>query len=381
MKHTKGNGITVLSLFDGMSCGQIALRELGVKYARYYASEVDKHAIAQAQLNFPDTVQLGDVRRWREWTLDWGNIDLILAGSPCQGFSIAGKMLGFQDARSRLFFDFADILSHARAHNPRVKFLLENVQMRKSDMRVVNSRLGLYPVTIDSALVSAQSRKRCYWSNIRIRCNGLFGEPQTDIPQPPDRGILLKDILDDNVPDKYTLRGNALARIIMENPCVNRQKAYCVSVKNNTSGYGNERTMTVIQLNPSKESGGQQPYQQNMVYDDEGKSPAHMAELCCGNYAILQRRRGFNKGGVKEGKSPSITAHKWEYNNHLLHGNIRRLTPTECARLQTVPDWYKWACSDTQQYRMLGNGWTVEVIKHILSYMGKKNFGKKIKHQ
>jgi DNA (cytosine-5)-methyltransferase 3A len=371
---------TVLSLFDGMSCGQIALRELGVRSYRYYASDIDRHAIAQAQLNFPDTVQLGDVEQWRAWDVDWASVDLILAGSPCQGFSVAGKGLAFSDPRSRLFFTFVDILRHVQTHNKNVKFLLENVVMKKSHQRVISDALKLQPVCISSALVSAQLRKRLYWSNIKVRRDGLFGDTQTDIPQPKDRGILLKDILEEHVPERYFLRGKTLARILKEMAQVDREKAYCLSTKNSTTGYGNPSTMTVVsvpgagtqmilqrargfndggilhektptlsassyehnnlvfQLNPSRESCGQQPYQGYRVYDVRGKAPAHVAEMSAGSYAINDA------------------------------ATLRRLTPTECARLQTIPDWYKWNCSDTQQYKMLGNGWTVEVIKHILSF-------------
>jgi DNA (cytosine-5)-methyltransferase 3A len=329
--------MTVLSLFDGMSCGQIALRELGVKYRAYYASEIDPHAIGQALLNFPDTVQLGDVTAWRAWDVDWASVELLLAGSPCQGFSRAGKRLAFDDPRSKLFFEFADILDHVRRRNPRVRFLLENVAMPKRDVRVISERVGVLPVRIESALVSAQLRDRLYWTNIRTRREGLFGELRSDIPQPEDRGIMLEDILEDSVPEKYHLKGKTLERILRENPKLNPDKACCVTAKSNTAGYGNPRTMTVVQLNASRESGGRQPYQQNRVYNAAGKSPAHMAQASFGSYAVL------------DGKM------------------LRRLTPTECARLQTIPEWYRWACSDTQQYKLTGNGWTVEVIKHILS--------------
>ena len=121
----------ILSLFDGMSCGQIALKECGVKVEKYYASEIDKFAIAQTQLNFPDTIQLGSITEWKSWDIEWNNINLILAGSPCQGFSFAGKQLNFQDEQSKLFFVFVDILNHVKKLNPDVKFLLENVNMKK----------------------------------------------------------------------------------------------------------------------------------------------------------------------------------------------------------------------------------------------------------
>ena len=191
--------MNVLSLFDGMSCGRIALRELWIEPEHYYASEIDKFAISQTRLNFPDTIHLGDVTKWRKWEIDWGTIDLILAGSPCQGFSFAGKQLAFDDPRSKLFFVFVDILNHVKALNPDVFFLLENVNMKKEHMRVITEYCGVHPVNINSNLVSAQNRNRWYWTNIRTRKVGLFGEIHSDIPQPKDEGILLRDILEEEV--------------------------------------------------------------------------------------------------------------------------------------------------------------------------------------
>lgn len=388
----------VLSLFDGMSCGQIALRELGIIPEVYYASEIDRHAIAQTQLNFPDTVQLGDVQCWKDWDIDWEHIDLVMGGSPCQGFSFCGKQLAFDDPRSRLFFVFAEILDYARSHNPNVKFLLENVNMKKEYLNVISDRVGVRPVNINSTLVSAQNRNRWYWTDIRTRREGIFGEVFSDIPQPEDRGILLQDILEKEVGDKYYLSEKAARCVLDEKRLgkkytqINGEKALTLTAKgtSNHTGthisndlsyvltpkrteYGKKirkdyesgkikesrkniqslepridgktnclttvsKDNLIIQLNTSKESGGKQPYQQNRVYDTAGKSPALMADMSCGSHAVYQKSR------------------------------IRRLTPTECARLQTIPDWYRWGCSDTQQYRMLGNGWTVEVIKHILSF-------------
>ncbi len=196
--------LKVLSLFDGMSCGAIALHELGVPI-KYYASEIDQHATKQTKLNFPDTVHLGDVTKWLEWDLDWSTINLVLAGSPCQGFSFAGKQLAFDDPRSKLFFVFVEILNHIKKLNPDVKFLLENVNMKKEYLRVISEYVGVFPVNINSNLVSAQNRDRWYWTNIRTKKVGLFDELYVDIPQPKDRGILLKDILESDVDEKYFL--------------------------------------------------------------------------------------------------------------------------------------------------------------------------------
>ncbi|WP_294597397.1 DNA (cytosine-5-)-methyltransferase [uncultured Rikenella sp.] len=394
----------ILSLFDGMSCGQIALRELGVEPEVYYASEIDPHAIRQTQHNFPATVQLGDVERWREWAIDWAGIDLVLAGSPCQGFSFAGKQLAFDDPRSRLFFVFVDILDHVRQHNPEVRFLLENVNMKREYLRVISEHVGVFPVRINSSLVSAQNRDRWYWTDIKTRREGLFGELHSDIPQPEDRGIVLADILETEVSDKYnvsekmaryitdpkrlgrhtdlndgskkavclTAKGVAswTGTFLLQRPrgynkggkragkvptlsahgwernnllCVSSNQAHAtVSVNKSTpilasAGMGGGHIPMVVQLNPSREFGGQ-PRQHNRIYDPVGKSPAIQA--------------GMKRGG-------SMIA---------LSETVRRLTPTECARLQTIPAWYEWVVSDSQIYRLLGNGWTVEVIKWILEH-------------
>ena len=178
----------VLSLFDGISCGQQALKELGIPVEKYYASEIEKHPIAITRYHFPDTVQLGDITKWREWDIDWASIDLVQGGSPCQGFSFAGKQLNFEDPRSKLFFEFVDILNHVKTHNPNVKFLLENVRMKKEYQDVISEQLGVQPVMINS--VSAQNRVRLYWTHV--------GE----IEQPEDRGILLRDVLEDIQPTK-----------------------------------------------------------------------------------------------------------------------------------------------------------------------------------
>jgi DNA (cytosine-5)-methyltransferase 3A len=379
--------IDALSLFDGMGCGWIALRELGIAPRRCYSSEIDKHAIGQVKLNFPEVDHLGDVTHWREWPIDWARIGLLMAGSPCQGFSFAGKQLAFDDPRSALFFTFMDILNHIRKVNPDVIFLLENVNMKREHMRVINEYVGLFPVNINSNLVSAQNRDRWYWSNIRTRRDGLFDEVHTDIPQPKDRGLLLKDILEDNVPEKYYLsekmtswlinhsekRGTDIKLRYQDDKCscltsaqskmnlsadfvichnmmprsgktgnggtghLSRDdgKAYCIQAGSQVNAI--ERRP--IQLNLAQEF-GTQPRQQHRYYSTDGLSPA--LNTC--------------QGGGLETKI-------------LTKDTIRRLTPTECARLQTIPEWYKWGCSETQQYNMLGNGWTVEVIKHILSYL------------
>lgn len=197
-----------------MSCGQIALREAGIKVNKYFASEIDKHAIAQTQHNFPDTIQLGSVTDVH--AADLPHIDLLIGGSPCQGFSFAGKQLNFNDPRSVLFFEYVRILHEIQKYNPGVLFLLENVRMRKECEAVISEQLGLFPVVINSALVSAQNRVRLYWTNIRTKeVADLFNVTvYTDIPQPQDRGIYLRDILEDEVEPRFILSSNRIKKLI-----------------------------------------------------------------------------------------------------------------------------------------------------------------------
>lgn len=377
----------VLSLFDGMSCGQLALRKAGIEYDNYFACEIDKYAIQVTQNNFPDTKQLGDVRNVK--AADLPKIDLIIGGSPCQGFSFAGKGLNFNDPRSALFFEFVRLIKEC---NPKY-FMLENVKMKKEHELVISQYMKVAPIEINSALVSAQNRVRLYWTNINQKPYGLFDDMITDIPQPKDKGILLKDILQDEseVGKKFWLTEKMIKYVLDKNESNIGKSGFnynfgnpnektntilsrygkdgkeCLIVasrgrnpenpKSRESGLETEQMLEprfdgktncitsvqkdnlVMQLNPSTESGGVQPYQQNRVYDTNGISPALMAQMSCGTHAILT--------GAK----------------------IRRLTPTECERLQTVPDGYTSCVSDTQRYRMLGNGWTVDVIAHIFNHL------------
>lgn len=305
--------MNILSLFDGMSCGQIALRELGIKVDKYFASEIDKHAIAQTQLNFPETIQLGSVTEVK--ATDLPPIDMLIGGSPCQGFSFAGKQLNFSDPRSVLFFEYVRILKEIKEINPNVLFLLENVRMKRQFEAVISEQLGLQPVMINSALVSAQNRVRLYWTNIRTRKESLFSELYTDIPQPKDKGLLLQDILEPNVPERY---------------------------------YLSEKTPTLTA----------NAWEQNNL-------------VVSGTFRTHKDDFGFRE--IKSGKAATIPARAREdgsgQNVCKINHRIRRLTPIECSRLQTIPSWYNWGCSETQIYKMLGNGWTVDVIKHIFKYI------------
>lgn len=158
----------VLSLFDGISCGMVALERAGIQVETYYASEIEKNAIVISQKNYPNIVRLGDVTKWREWDIPWAEIDLLIGGSPCQGFSFAGKKLNFNDVRSKLFFEFIDILNHIKQYNPNILFLLENVVMKEEHQNVISECLGVSPVLINSNSFSAQNRPRLYWCNWEV---------------------------------------------------------------------------------------------------------------------------------------------------------------------------------------------------------------------
>ena len=175
--------MNVLSLFNGIGAGREALKKSDIKVTNFYYSEIDKFANQVVGKHYPQDINFGDISNWKDWDLDWSSIDLLLAGSPCQGFSFAGKQLAFDDPRSKLFFVFVDILNHIKTLNPDVKFMLENVRMKKEFIDVISEKLQVEPIVINSALVSAQNRNRLYWANWRIT-------------QPQDKSVYLKDIIE-----------------------------------------------------------------------------------------------------------------------------------------------------------------------------------------
>jgi DNA-cytosine methyltransferase len=224
--------MNVLSLFDGMSCGRIALDRVGIPVEKYYASEIDKHAMKVAKANWPEIIHVGDVRRSWEWESRLPKIDLLIGGSPCQGFSMAGKRLNFNDKRSALFFKYLGILRRLREKNPEIKFLLENVLMDRESEGVITTLLGAMPILINSSLVSAQNRERLYWTNIGPGYFDLVGTRVSEISQPKDRGILLKDIIEDGA--------------------VDREKSYCIDAnyfKGDAENYLNKSRRQIVLKN------------------------------------------------------------------------------------------------------------------------------------
>jgi DNA-cytosine methyltransferase len=477
----------VLSLFDGMSCGQLALNRLGIKVDTYYASEIDKYAMQVTQANFPETIQVGDVCNLDP--NDFKDVDLMLAGSPCQGFSFAGKQLAFDDPRSALFFEFIRLLKEIK---PKY-FLLENVKMKKEYLQVISEQVsacypeipfGIEPIFINSSLVSAQNRQRYYWTNI------------PNITQPEERGIVLRDILETEPNDPTLMSDNFVYRQIknkkdrclvtedkekasslsameyvkngrqgdylacdndgvpvdkelgeghkqdlqkeilpsfdenLKKMTTKDEKAYCLTATYSAAYPPNsmerkQRTMIPV------EEGQEMPEDISLVYDNEGKShkPEHIGTAVDINgHDILKRVYSPDgksptvntcQGGNREPKvlvkamtevrTPEANKIRYEHRKktgkdwsprnmrHLVERKDekmntltsaltkqhimqitkddtqevywRKLTPRECERLQTVPDDYTNHVSNTQRYKMLGNGWTIEVITHILKNM------------
>lgn len=457
--------INVLSLFDGASCGMVALRELNAPIGRYFASEIHGPSIKISQNNWLEIEHIGDVNKVSVNKLPV-IIDLLIGGSPCQGFSFAGKQLNFEDPRSELFFEFVRIWREVVAINPNAKFMLKNVKMKQEYQDVISEHLGVKPIEINSALVSAQNRKRLYWTNIE------------GVEQPKDLGIMLKDIVHENCyVDKD--KSNAITATYQKKTVPDYfeksygQLVYCCPegiykdvefIKK--QAFAPSETDGVITLNPKKLD-GPQTYQQDRIYADAGKMTTLSADL--GRFLIFEphlrvpenTKKGYcevkvgdgvdltfpssktRRGRLMDGKTNCLTdttakgfgileklskcivpfdetlksiekdvaagklgyfrqdsqANRVYYTNGksitlcgdagggaakmgqylfgmvtrldngdgvLVEGYIRKLTPVECERLQTLPDNYTAGVSDAQRYKMLGNGWTCKVISHIL---------------
>lgn len=400
--------MTVLSLFDGLSGGRIALQRANIGVTRYYSSEIDKYAIKIADKNHPQdsAYRLGDVTKWREWDIDWSSIDLLLAGFPCVSWSTAGKQGGDSDPRGALMHDLIAIWRHIESLNPNLKFMFENVKMKKEFSDYINNLFGVQPVLINSALLSAQNRQRYYWTNI------------PNVEQPEDRGIFLKDIIEEDL--MYNLRP-------MEFKQESTTSSLCKLVGYATDIKGNESILR--------------------VYSPEGKSPTlttmggghREPKVLCGAFRgryVVDGKQQDSKmltAGLTEqrlevrpdGKTNTLTTVQKDnvvtylsqfkisknsidtyvpdktalacdpYNKTALSGDKstplrlnysngnswvntevvgwRKLTPLECERLQTLDDGYTEGVSNSQRYKMIGNGWTIDVIAHIMRGLRESN--------
>ena len=320
--------MNVLSLFDGMSCGQIALNKAGVKYDNYFASEIDKYAIKVAQANYPSTIHIGDVTQIG--TPSPNNIDLLMGGSPCQGFSFAGKQLNFNDPRSKLFFEFIRMRDELQ---PKY-VLLENVRMSKESQDIISAYMGFQPQAINSSTVSAQNRYRLYWFGKRVLreskpTGNTYGYDAIPIPPMKDKGIVLQDILEDGIANEAMTNQNG--------------KAHCITARYNGAVWWNSiqrKQRTMVQVGEADNIKGFDSIKR--IYSPNGKAPT---------LTTMQ-------GGHREPKvAIDLQSNGMQW---------RKLTPVECERLQTVPDNYTNPVSNSQRYKMLGNGWTVDVIAHIM---------------
>jgi len=352
----------VFAAFDGHSGGQTALKVMGIKPVKYYASEVDKYAIQATMAVFPKTIQMGDITKWREWSINWSTIDLFIGGSPCQGFSMAGKMAGTAavlngekivvDSREKylelklagaeflsqsyLFWEYILLLDHIKLVNPNIRFFLENVKMKKDFLDLISNAIGMEPVFINSALVSAQNRQRYYWCNWGVE-------------QPEDKGIVLADILES---------GGACDLMTTK-----QDKSFVLTASYNGA----------VAWNSIKRK------QRTMIKEHD------ISKTCYGNYlevkCAAQRGRYNDNGKIqqqfevrKDDKTNSLTTVKKDNfvmtTERLKNIHYRKLTPRECGRLQTIPEdildtLLSAGISNSQLYKMFGNGWTIDVIAHI----------------
>ena len=383
----KAENLTVLSLFDGMSCMRITLDKMGITPGKYYASEIDQHANKEVATNWPDTIQLGDVTKWREWDIDWLKVDLLVGGSPCQGFSFAGKQAGTKAnlngvdfiietreqylqakadgatfySQSHLFWEYVLCLDYAKEQNPNIKFMLENVKMKKCFMDMITCALGVEPVFINSALVSAQNRQRFYWCN-------------WEVAQPEDRGITWGDIREHGV-NEYYYTEKALQWLAIHSQRKNKtldiwsdeEKAQMVEA-NHYKNYSSQRFFGICDL----------PSDQSVVAAMRGRYIVDGVRQ-----DSKQKTSGLTKQFIEfrfDGKTNSLTTVSKD--NVVVPFTLperipaemfffRYITVVECCRLQGVPDDYFKVSSNTQAYKMLGNGWQCDTIEHIFNCLFK----------
>jgi len=433
--------MNVFAGFDGHSGGRTALHVMGITPTKYYASEVDKYAMQASAAVFPDIIQMGDITKWREWDINWSTIDLFIGGSPCQGFSMAGKMAGTAamlngekvvvDTREKylelkeagaeflsqsyLFWEYILLLDHVKLVNPKVKFFLENVKMKKEFLDLISNAIGVEPVFINSALASAQNRQRYYWCN-------------WDVTQPEDKGIVLADILEggeacDLMTTKQdksfvltasyngAVAWNSIERkqrtMIKEygisETCVNKFKRYGVKFitpqtlkgKVLTAGdygklgkYGNYLEVKGAAKRGRYDDNGKIVQQFEVRKDDKTNS---LTTVQKDNFVMQRVATATDIKGhdalkriyAKEGKAPTLTTMQGGHQEPkvliqesaqecIRNVHYRKLTPRECGRLQTIPEdiidtLLSAGISNSQLYKMFGNGWTIDVIVHIFS--------------
>lgn len=369
----------VLSLFDGISCGQVALERAGIPVEVYYASEIDKYAIQITQKNYPNTIQLGDINNI-DFTEFIGKVDLIMGGSPCQDLSIAGKRKGLQGERSGLFYKFVEAIETIK---PKYFLLENNYGMPQEAYEEMSRLMGCYPIMINSALVSAQTRKRFYWTNIGHQQSNLFGFPTVDIPQPENKGILLKDVLESGyAPDNKSRCIQSSIGRTTEREYFKKNQGQMVAEpiripENTIKGFaeiGPGECMDLTHLNSKTRRGRAMKDKCNCLQTQsefyQYLEPLRLGQIGKGGqgqriYSVRGKSVSLSANGGGQGAKTGL------YKIDLPDGEylIRKLTPLECERLQTLPDNYTEGVSNTQRYKAIGNGWTVDVIAHIFSFL------------
>jgi DNA-cytosine methyltransferase len=336
--------MNVVSLFNGMNTGRQALENVGIKVNKYYSSEIKPYAIELTQYHFPDTIQVGDVTKWKEWDIDWQSIDLILSGSPCQDLSAAGKRAGINGKKSSLFFVFVEILEHIKSLNPNVLFLQENVgSASKLDVGIMSRALGVYPVRINSSLVTAQLRDRYYWSNIKTK-ETMF-DVVTDIPQPKDKGIMLQNILENGYSDK--------------------QKSMCLLESNSRPlKTPSKMAKRYFEIGMS-----------NLIFKDD-KTYFRVKEATTIGFIDIAENQGVDlsfpdsktrRGRLMKNKSNCLLRN----NEYFIFQNndLRYFTQNELERLQGFNDGYTSILTRNQSACLLGDGWTLPIIEHIFKFI------------
>lgn len=422
----------VLSLFNGISALHLALDRAGIQVENCYYSEIDKYANQVTEKNYPNDIQLGDVTKWQEWDLDWSSIDLLAGGSPCQGFSFAGKQAGtlasvngeieivstrekYLELKARkenleniiflsesyLFWEYVLILDHIKSHNPNLKFLLENVKMKKELLQMIDDAMGVKSVVINSALLSAQNRVRHYWCNWEVK-------------QPEDKGVLLKDIIEGEPDVKFNLSNQRIQTIkksrtggVFIDPSKKEKIGTLVASYHKIPSDGNYiiqggaiRGRYLVDGKRQDHKGKTAGLTEQRLEVRKDEKTNTLTTVQKDNVVVLRPAsivgRRLNERGVRDdyNKDVAITQclqvkHKNDKTGCLTtvdKDNVlsieppgrypdiynrcdisyRKLTPIECERLQTFPDGWTDCVSNTQRYKALGNAWTVDVIAHIL---------------
>ena len=380
--------MNVVSLFNGMNTGRQALENVGIKVNKYYSSEIKPYAIELTQHHFPDTIQVGDVTKWREWDIDWKSIDLILSGSPCQDLSAAGKRAGINGKKSSLFFTFVEILEHIKSLNPKVLFLQENVgSASKLDVGIMSRALGVYPCRINSSLVTAQLRDRYYWTNIKTK-ETMF-DVVTDIPQPKDMGIMFKDIITGGTVER--VKSTALLEgYISKNTFKDENSKEAQRYLKSRDNIG---MCPIVYVDTDKHTclntgSGKDNYSQRYLHHRNETTGMitliyeHNNELRCKTntakgYDIVTENDCIDlsfptsttrRGRVTKGKSPCLM----ESSNQLYSykdGIVRTVNKVEMCRLQGFPDDYCDILTTAKAGSLLGDGWTLPIIEHIFKHI------------